>query len=424
MAAMVSVEGLGKRYRLGENTAGYGRLTESLSNLVRRRRGRSVVPHGEIWAMRDASFDVAEGEVVGLIGRNGAGKSTLLKLLARVTSPTEGRAEIRGRVGSLLEVGTGFHQELTGRENVFLSGAILGMRRSEIQRKFDEIVAFAEIEAFIDTPVKRYSSGMGLRLGFAVAAFLEPEVLLVDEVLAVGDVRFREKCLGRIGDVSREDGRTVFFVSHDPNAILSTCSRALLIEGGRILVDAPAADAVAAYERSDSASSTAEGEFRRTTPHPRFPRSVFTGARIEPADHGIAGHASHGAPLKFVIETSGDLDVSRFSVDILIRDDRQRPVTYISSVEMQGFYVTPGAVVECTIPYLPLVPGLYHVEFIAQVPGVEPLDNWSDDVAFDVIRFDPFETGSTFVPVADTGNVVPAHSWTISSSLSKQRTSC
>jgi lipopolysaccharide transport system ATP-binding protein len=424
MAVMVSVNGLGKRYRLGENTAGYGRLTESLSSLVKRRRGHRAASHGEIWALRDASFDVTEGEVVGMIGRNGAGKSTLLKLLARVTWPTEGRAEIRGRVGSLLEVGTGFHQELTGRENVFLSGAILGMRRSEIQRKFDEIVAFAEIEAFIDTPVKRYSSGMGLRLGFAVAAFLEPEVLLVDEVLAVGDARFREKCLGRIGDVSREDGRTVFFVSHDPNAILSTCSRALLIEGGRILVDGPAADAVAAYERHDSGGSGVEGEFRRTAPHPRFPRSVFIGARIEPADHGAVGHASHGAPLRFVIETSSDLAVSRFSIDILIRDDRQRPVTYISSVEMQGFYVTPGSIVECTIPYLPFGPGRYHVELIAQVPGIEPLDRWTDDVAFDVIRFDPFGTGSTFVPIADTGSVVPAHSWMTRSSLAEEPRSC
>ena len=237
MANMVTVDKLGKRYRLGQNTAGYGRLTESLSNVVRRKRGDEVHTHLDLWALRDASFEIEQGEVVGLIGRNGAGKSTLLKLLARVTSPTEGRAEIRGRVGSLLEVGTGFHQELTGRENVYLSGAILGMRRSEIQRKFDDIVAFAEIGEFVDTPVKRYSSGMGVRLGFAVAAFLEPEVLLVDEVLAVGDLEFRKKCLGRIGEVSKEDGRTVVFVSHDLNAILSTCSRAILIDHGKILMD-------------------------------------------------------------------------------------------------------------------------------------------------------------------------------------------
>ena len=239
MTTMVNVEKLGKQYRLGQNTAGYGRLTESLANALRRRRGADETTHSEIWALRDASFEIGQGEVVGVIGRNGAGKSTLLKLLARVTMPTEGRAAIRGRVGSLLEVGTGFHQELTGRENVYLSGAILGMRRSEIRLRFDQIVAFAEVEDFIDTPVKRYSSGMALRLGFAVAAFLEPEVLLVDEVLAVGDLEFRKKCLGRIGEVSQEDGRTVLFVSHDLNSILSTCPRALLVDHGRILADGP-----------------------------------------------------------------------------------------------------------------------------------------------------------------------------------------
>ena len=257
MTTIVKAESLGKRYRLGENTAGYGRLTESLSNAMRRRQGREIIEHLDLWALRDASFEITEGEIVGLIGRNGAGKSTLLKLLARVTTPTEGRAEINGRVGSLLEVGTGFHQELTGRENVYLSGAILGMRRSEIQRRFDEIVAFAEIESFIDTPVKRYSSGMGLRLGFAVAAFLEPEVLLVDEVLAVGDLEFRKKCLGRIGEVSHEDGRTVVFVSHDLNSILSTCPRAILVDHGKIVADGP---------RTQSPGSTRSARSARSRP--------------------------------------------------------------------------------------------------------------------------------------------------------------
>ena len=308
---MVRAEALGKRYELGENTAGYGRLTESLSNVLRRRRGRAVSERREMWALKDASFEVEQGEVVGLIGRNGAGKSTLLKLLARVTSPTEGRAEINGRVGSLLEVGTGFHQELTGRENVFLSGAILGMRRSEIQRKFDEIVAFAEIEEFLDTQVKRYSSGMGLRLGFAVAAFLEPEVLLVDEVLAVGDMRFREKCVGRIGEVSREDGRTVFFVSHDLNAVLSTCSRALLIDHGRIDRDGPALDVVARYEAIQSRAARVDGEFVRSAPNPRFPLPVFAAAQIETRG-GTGGHVVHGDPLRLIIETSDVLEGQRF----------------------------------------------------------------------------------------------------------------
>jgi lipopolysaccharide transport system ATP-binding protein len=186
-----------------------------------------------LWALKDVSFSVAPGEVVGIVGRNGAGKSTLLKVLSRITKPTTGEVDLYGRVGSLLEVGTGFHPELTGRENIFLNGAILGMKRSHIERKFDEIVAFAEVEKFLDTPVKRYSSGMYVRLAFAVAAHLEPEILIVDEVLAVGDASFQKKCLGKIGDVAK-DGRTVLFVSHNMAAVKALCTRAMLLDGGRV----------------------------------------------------------------------------------------------------------------------------------------------------------------------------------------------
>ncbi|GIV64244.1 MAG: ABC transporter [Bellilinea sp.] len=235
---------LGKQYRLGAlYEQRYRTLRESLSALLRRDERKS---HETIWALRDVSFEVKQGQVLGVIGRNGAGKSTLLKLLSRVTEPTEGEAEIHGRVGSLLEVGTGFHPELTGRENIFLNGAILGMRRSEIERKFDEIVAFAEVEQFIDTPVKRYSSGMYLRLAFAVAAHLEPEILVVDEVLAVGDAEFQRKCLGKMGDVARE-GRTVLFVSHNMSAILRLTEEALVIEKGRLALRAPTPQAVDYY---------------------------------------------------------------------------------------------------------------------------------------------------------------------------------
>jgi homopolymeric O-antigen transport system ATP-binding protein len=419
MAVMVSVDGLGKRYRLGENTAGYGRLTESLSNLVRRRRGRDVAAHGEIWALRDASFEIEQGEVVGLIGRNGAGKSTLLKLLARVTRPTKGRAEIRGRVGSLLEVGTGFHQELTGRENVYLSGAILGMRRGEIRRRFDEIVSFAEVEEFIDTPVKRYSSGMGLRLGFAVAAFLEPEVLLVDEVLAVGDLAFRKKCLGRIGDVSHDDGRTVVFVSHDLNSILSTCPRALLVERGVILADGPSESVVREYEERQVSAVPIEAEFTRSTPSPRFPTALFRRARIV-ADAGT-GHASHGASVRLEIETDPDLEVGTFSIEVRIIDRRQRPLIFLSSAAMQGAYFRAGDVAVCTIPFMPLVPGQYSVELWATLLSVQTLDEWVGEVAFDVQRFDPFGIGSTWVPTDQTGSVVPEHEWTKAQSRTRDR---
>jgi lipopolysaccharide transport system ATP-binding protein len=416
MATMVKASDLGKRYRLGSTTAGYGRLTESLSNIARRRKGEQSLEHLDVWALKEATFDVEQGEVVGLIGRNGAGKSTLLKLLARVTEPTVGRAEIHGRVGSLLEVGTGFHPELTGGENVYLSGTILGMKNSEIQRKFDEIVAFAEIEAFIDTPVKRYSSGMGLRLGFAVAAFLEPEVLLVDEVLAVGDRKFREKCLGRISEVSQDDGRTVFFVSHDLNAILSTCSRAMLIESGHIVHDGPTLDVVSAYEERQSALGQVGTVFKREKPHPRFPVPVFLGARIETGDVDSDRFASHGQPLQIVIETNPESTIGRFGIDILVTDRRQRPVTYISSVEMQGMYFEPGDVAECDISFLPLAQGVYFVALLAHLPGVQPFDYWGGEIAFDVLRFDPFETGSTFVPTDEVGSVVPSHHWSLAES--------
>lgn len=235
---------LGKRYRLGAlYEQRYRTLRESLGSLL---KGGEKKSKETIWALRDVSFEVKQGQVLGVIGRNGAGKSTLLKLLSRVTEPTEGEAEIHGRVGSLLEVGTGFHPELTGRENIFLNGAILGMRRTEIERKFDEIVAFAEVEQFIDTPVKRYSSGMYLRLAFAVAAHLEPEILVVDEVLAVGDAEFQRKCLGKMGDVARE-GRTVLFVSHNMSGILRLTEETLVIEKGRLALRAPTPQAVDYY---------------------------------------------------------------------------------------------------------------------------------------------------------------------------------
>jgi len=238
----IRVENLSKQYRIGGPQARYRTIRESLTGAITAPfhrlssviRGRSSAAANEtIWVLKDVSFEVKRGEVVGIIGRNGAGKSTLLKILSRITEPTEGCAEIHGRVGSLLEVGTGFHPELTGRENITLNGAILGMKRAEIDRKFDEIVAFAEIEKFIDTPVKHYSSGMYVRLAFAVAAHLEPEILLVDEVLAVGDAAFQKKCLGKMGDVARE-GRTVLFVSHNMAAIVQLCSRGVLLERGRL----------------------------------------------------------------------------------------------------------------------------------------------------------------------------------------------
>ncbi len=410
---IIEARELGKRYRLGALGGGYGRLTESASSAV-----RALVGHGvakaetrDLWALRHASFEVEVGEVVGVIGRNGAGKSTLLKLLARVTPPTEGRAEIRGRVGSLLEVGTGFHQELTGRENLYLSGAILGMKRAEITRKLDKIVEFAELERFLDTPVKRYSSGMGTRLAFSIAAHLEPEVLLVDEVLAVGDMRFREKCIGRIDEVSREDGRTVFFVSHDLNAILSTCRRVMLVDGGTIVMDGPALDVVSHYEAQQSELASVEGEFVRRSPDPRYPVPLFLRASIA-AGGEEGGHVVHGAPLRLRLETNARADVRQFGIDVRILDARHRPVTFVSSGDMQDAFFAPGDVVDLEIPYLPLANGLYLVELQARTTKTI-YDSWTGEVAFDVIRFDPFATGSTFKATPERGSIVPEHRWAV-----------
>ena len=247
MSVAIVTEGLSKRYRIGELHGAYGTLRDSLAAGARRLAHRDHRPHyEEIWALRDVSLQVPEGEVLGVIGHNGAGKSTLLKILTRITTPTSGRAEIRGRVGSLLEVGTGFHSELTGRENVFLNGSVLGMKRREIQRKFDEIVEFAGVGQFIDTPVKRYSSGMSVRLAFAVAAHLEPEILLIDEVLAVGDAEFQRRCLGRM-DALSQSGRTILFVSHQMQAVAQLCERVVLLDHGVVVRDGPSSDIVAEY---------------------------------------------------------------------------------------------------------------------------------------------------------------------------------
>ncbi len=252
---IIRVEGLSKQYRIGARERAYKTIRESLMDAViapfRRINGHPQCairnPHSEyIWALKDVSFDVQPGEVLGIIGRNGAGKSTLLKILSRITEPTEGRAKVGGRVGSLLEVGTGFHHELTGRENVYLNGAILGMRKAEIDRKFDEIVAFSEVEKFIDTPVKYYSSGMYVRLAFAVAAHLEPEILIVDEVLAVGDAAFQKKCLSKMQHVGRE-GRTVLFVSHNMGVLRDLCTRSIWLNSGMLEYDGLSKEAIGRY---------------------------------------------------------------------------------------------------------------------------------------------------------------------------------
>ncbi len=256
MSVVIKAEGLSKEYRIGQYKAAYGTLRDSVAGgFARIRSGHLHEPPEKIWALSDVSFEARQGEVVGIIGPNGAGKSTLLKILTRITTPTKGRAEIRGRVGSLLEVGTGFHPELTGRENIYLNGAILGMKRGEIGRKFDTIVDFSGVGKFIDTPVKRYSSGMYVRLAFSVAAHFEPEVMIVDEVLSVGDADFQRRSLGRMESIG-QSGRTILFVSHNLQGILQLCDRAILLQHGHVVRDGPTPDVVALYERQAIGSTS------------------------------------------------------------------------------------------------------------------------------------------------------------------------
>jgi lipopolysaccharide transport system ATP-binding protein len=290
MHPAIRVENLSKRFRLGGGPRGRPNLTERLLSAVRMLR-RCPAPGTDFWALTDVSFEVQRGEVVGIIGRNGAGKSTLLKILSRIVEPTSGRAELRGRVGSLLEVGTGFHSELTGRENVFLNGSLLGMSRREIVRKFDEIVAFAGVEQFLDTPVKRYSSGMYVRLAFAVAAHLDPEILIVDEVLAVGDATFQKRCIDRMAELAR-GGRTILFVSHNMQLIPLLCKRAVLLDQGRVVQVGPAADVTSAYLGSmltDARSGDLRDKPRTGDGRARFVRAWLVDESGAPLAHFTSG---------------------------------------------------------------------------------------------------------------------------------------
>jgi homopolymeric O-antigen transport system ATP-binding protein len=305
MKPIISAERISKQFRIGTRTSPYHTLRDVVTDAVklpfRRRRAHSSSNGDEtISALRDVSFEIRPGETVGIIGRNGAGKSTLLKILSRITEPTTGRADLYGRVASLLEVGTGFHFELTGRENIFLNGAILGMRRAEIKRRFDEIVSFAEIEKFIDTPVKHYSSGMYLRLAFAVAAHLEPEILIVDEVLAVGDARFQRKCLNKMQAIG-DGGRTVLFVSHDMSAVTRLCPRTILLDGGRVLRDGSSHEVVGAYLSSDL-GTTAAREWPDLTRAPGNDIVRLRAVRVRAEDGGVTNAVDIRRPVGVEME--------------------------------------------------------------------------------------------------------------------------
>lgn len=397
----ISVENVSKLYRLGlkrEDTptlAGtlFSWVKAPVDNLRRLRRLTRFTPGEEgqdvLWALRDVSFEVKHGEVVGIIGRNGAGKSTLLKILSRITEPTYGRAVLRGRVGSLLEVGTGFHPELTGRENVYMNGTILGMTKKEIDRKFDEIVDFSGVEKFLDTPVKHYSSGMSVRLAFAVAAHLNPEILIVDEVLAVGDASFQQKCLSRMEDVSKA-GKTVLFVSHNLTAMANLCRRGILLQEGRILKDGPIDQAVADYlERAMGISMSLGSSERRkhaAKTGPMVECVQVCNDRGEPSDR-----FSYDEPIRVRARLAGVSETFCFTV--LIRNLRGECAYHIRSQDY-GFLFSPNGQgslsLETFIPRLSLAEGVYAVTaWLGTAADVE-VDVWKDCVFFKVEKSGPY----------------------------------
>ena len=365
----IRIDGLSKQYRIGAQQAGYRTLRETVMDTCRRpmramaswrRRTAATKPDDDertVWALRNLSFEVKQGEVVGIIGRNGAGKSTLLKILSRITEPSTGEIDLYGRVGTLLEVGTGFHSELTGRENIFLNGAILGMRRADIQRQFDDIVSFAEVERFVNTPVKHYSSGMYLRLAFAVAAHLDPEILLVNEVLAVGDISFQKKCLGKMDDVAKQ-GRTILFVSHNMGAVRSLCEKGVVLNDGEVVMAGNIGTAIETYYRLTSSVDGVSGkrEFRPGT-HAFGPIT-------------LVGREGSSIQQSEAFEVSAELQIGSalagFSLLCIVDDMHQRRVFQIrtESTDIRAGQDWEGKhVVNLKLPALWLEPGLYTLYF-------------------------------------------------------------
>ncbi len=403
----LQVHSISKRYPIGGPQKAYGTLRDTLTEMagapkrlaksILKRKPKNPDDNPNIWALKDISFEVEKGDVVGLIGRNGAGKSTLLKVLSRITEPTEGYADLYGRIGSLLEVGTGFHPELSGRENIYLNGAILGMKREEIRRQFDAIVEFAEVAKFVDTPVKHYSSGMYLRLAFAVAAHLQTEILLVDEVLAVGDLSFQRKCLGKMGDVANE-GRTVLFVSHNMGAVRSLCKRGVVLDQGKVLEIGDVGSAIATYYKL-SASTDIRGH-----------EAVLSGKSAGFAPVTLSSHTGSTIQQEEAFEVSTILrvppDAAGYTLLCLMEDMHQRSVYHlrVDSTDIQRD-LQPGLQnVKIRIPPLWLEPGLYSVYFKVLFQG----QSVKSKVVSDILHLDVGGTASGWGAVLS-----PKVDWTI-----------
>lgn len=410
----IRVDNIGKWYNIGATQQRHDTLRDALVDGLRKfSLKRRASADNFIWALREVSFEVQRGEVIGIVGRNGAGKSTLLKILARVTEPTEGRAEISGRVGSLLEVGTGFHPELTGRENIYLNGAILGMHRGEIERKFDEIVAFAEVTKFLDMPVKRYSSGMYVRLAFAVAAHLEPEVLVVDEVLAVGDAGFQKKCLGKMEEVSKQ-GRTVLFVSHNMAAVEALCTRCVALRNGRV-VNIGESSAVVRQYLSESANASQILALSERTDRSGSGEVRFTQVRfLDETSHQI-NQITMGAPLTIEAHYQVTRPIREPIFGFLLVDELGK--TVVRGYSRESYHgPTPtlerSGTVRCHFDNLPLMYGQYHLRLWLG----HHRNNVVDDIEYagqiEVLQHDVYETG--IPPDANNGGFFyQPHQWEI-----------
>ena len=405
---------LGKSFKLGMGKRGYGTLREALVGGIQQRaakltrRGSQKEETDWLWALKDIDFAIENGEAIGLIGHNGAGKSTLLKILSRIIEPSTGYADVTGRVGSLLEVGTGFHPELTGRENVFLNGAILGMRRAEIRSRFDEIVAFADIERFLDTPVKRYSSGMSVRLAFAVAAHLEPEILLVDEVLAVGDAAFQRRSLAKMNDVAKE-GSTVVFVSHNLATIQALCSRGILLERGQVIADGPVQETVNMYLRSLERAANEDLLERTDRDRRGWKETLIRRVKVQDVVSGEDDVVVGGRPAKIVVEVTEVLPL--MDCQLTVSNSLGHPVmtldsTLVSPADVRGEDL--GSQLECDLESLSLLPGRYRIDLVLR--GNREIQDGLQAAAFFDIEPGILE-GRPIPPDGLDGDVVMPHSW-------------
>jgi lipopolysaccharide transport system ATP-binding protein len=404
----IRVENLGKQYRLGQLGQRDTHKTlrdalasaavwpfKSVRSLTTRNGSHLKKKDGLFWALKDVSFEVKQGEVLGIIGRNGAGKSTLLKILSRITEPTRGRVEGYGRVGSLLEVGTGFHPELTGRENVYLNGAILGMKRAEIDRKFDEIVAFAEIDKFLDTPVKRYSSGMFVRLAFAVAAHLEPEILIVDEVLAVGDIEFQKKCLGKMQNIALGQGRTVLFVSHNMTAVQQLCSRCLLFDQGNLIAQGDTSSIVQRYTANIVQQSQPDQWIDLSSvPHTGTGEAHFVAMKYTSLNEAIYSHPYPGGPLEFTLAIESDAirPIAALAVTIHNKTGTKLVNAEIALIDQVVHLQKGHNVIKMLIEHLYLNPDTYLLGLwlnkTARSLGAAPLDSMEIACEIEVMNFE------------------------------------